>query len=195
MSPASALVRIAEQLRREGSVITPFVVEPEASPVLGPLAASGPRAARSPAEYSFVVEAIREGYQLHYAASRVLAGQDENLSLLAGDYLYALGLERLAALRDPEAVAQLSDLISLSAACHAAGAEASLPNLWLATAAAVGCGGGKEHEAAKSALRQGAPGAAEALGKAARSTAASAGIEDALEQAGESIDFASAKSG
>ena len=44
-----------------------------------------------------------------------MVGADADLALLAGDYLYALGLERLAALGDLEAVRELSDLISLSA--------------------------------------------------------------------------------
>ena len=106
---------------------------------------------RSPAEYSLVVEAIREGYELHYGTPRVLAGQDEDLALLAGDYLYALGLERLAALGDPRRCAELSDLISLCAASHAEGAEATVPALWLAAALAVGCGAGEAHRAAKAA--------------------------------------------
>jgi hypothetical protein len=190
MSPASALDQVAERLRGERSVIASFVIEPTAPPVLGPLAAAGPRAASDPAEYSFVVESIREGYELHYGASHVLRGQDESLSLLAGDYLYALGLERLAALRDPEAVVELSDLISLSAACHAEGNEAAVPPLWLSTAVAVGCGGGKAHEEAKVALRLGHAGAAASLREAAEQTARAEGVEDSLGRARESIDFA-----
>ncbi len=46
-------------------------------------------------------------------------GADDDLALLAGDYLYARGLERLAALGDLEAVRELSDLISLVAQLHA----------------------------------------------------------------------------
>ena len=190
MSPASALDQVAARLRGERSVIAPFVIAPTATPVLGPLAAAGPRAASNPAEYSFVVEAIREGYELHYGTSHVLDGQDRKLSLLAGDYLYALGLERLAELRDAEAVAELSDLISLSAACHAEGNEAAVPALWLAATVAVGCAGGKAHENGKSVLRLGDASAAALLGESAERTAREAGIEDALDRARESIDFA-----
>jgi hypothetical protein len=188
--PEAALQQIAERLLLQDTVISAHVVDPSAQPVFGLLSASGPRAASAPGEYAFVVEAIREGYELHYGSPRILAGQDDDLSLLAGDYLYALGLERLAAMRDSEAVAELSDLISLSAACHSQGAEAALPALWLAAAVAVGCGGGEAHEAAKSALRSGAPGAADELFGVATKTAASAGIEGPLERAAESIDFA-----
>ena len=42
-----------------------------------------------------MVEAVREGYLLHYGEPRLLVGADADLALLAGDYLYALGLERL----------------------------------------------------------------------------------------------------
>ena len=58
-----------------------------------------------------MVEAVREGYLLHYGEPRLLAGHDPDLALLAGDYLYALGIERLAALGDAEAVLELADLI------------------------------------------------------------------------------------
>ena len=46
-----------------------------------------------------MVEAVREGYLLHYGEPRLLAGHDADLALLAGDYLYALGIERLAGAR------------------------------------------------------------------------------------------------
>jgi hypothetical protein len=187
--PNQALEQIAERLRREETVISPHVVAPAEPPILGPLAAAGPRAA-DPSQYSLVVESIREGYELHYGAPRILAGQDEDLALLAGDYLYALGLERLAALGDGQAVAELSDLISLSAECHAEGSEAVVPALWLAAAVAVGCGGGEAHEAAKVALRSGSPGAADALLESASREAGAAGIEAALDRAAESIDLA-----
>ena len=192
-APEAALQRIAEQLRREQTVISPHVIDPAEQPVLGPLAAAGPRAAAAPDEYSLVVEAIREGYELHYGSPRILAGQDEDLALLAGDYLYAIGLERLAAMRDAEAVAELSDLISLCAAFHAAGSAETVPALWLAAAVAVGCGGDKAHEAAKGAARSGQSGAAEALLDSARRRAASEGLDDVLNRAGESIDFAVAR--
>ncbi|MGH2982098.1 MAG: hypothetical protein ACRDKV_08665 [Solirubrobacterales bacterium] len=185
-----SLAQIAEQLRSEDTVISRHVVEPTAEPVLGPLTAAGPRATGAPGDYSLVMESIREGYELHYGAPRILSGQDDDLALLAGDYLYALGLERLAALGDDEAVAELSDLIGLSATCHAEDTEAAVPALWLAAAVAIGCGGGEAHRAAKGAARGQSPGAAAALLDSARETAAAAGVEDALDHASESIDLA-----
>jgi hypothetical protein len=191
--PEAALQQLAEQLRQQDTVISSHVVEPSERPVLGPLAAAGPRAAGAPAEYSLVVESIREGYELHYGTPRILDGQDQNLALLAGDYLYALGLERLAALGDGEAVAELSDLISLSAACHSDGSEQVVPALWLAAAVAVGCGGSEAHEEAKAAVGSARAGAAEALLESARQTAAGESLEVDLDRVAEAIDFAVAR--
>ena len=190
MSPEAALRQLAEQLRHEDTVIAAHVVEPSSEPVLGPLAAAGPRVSAAPGEYSLIVESLREGYELHYGTPRILAGHDENLALLAGDYLYALGLERLAGLEDNEAVAELSDLISISAACHAEESTAAVPALWLAAAVAVGCGGGKAHDAAKAEARSGGAGASESLLESALETAAASGLEVDLDRVGESIDLA-----
>jgi hypothetical protein len=147
------LQALSELLRREDTPIAPHVIEPTEEPVFGLLAAAGPRAASDPEEYALVVEAVREGYLLHYGEPRLLAGHDANLALLAGDYLYALGIERLAALGDTGAVRELADLISLAAQLHAEGRSDAAPELWRAAATAVGDGGGETHEAAKRALR------------------------------------------
>jgi hypothetical protein len=132
--PAQALEVLADKLRADDSPITPHVVDPAEAPELGALAAAGPGAAAAPAEYALVVEAVREGYLLHYERSRLLAGHDADLALLAGDYLYALGLDRLAALGDTRAVEILSDLISECARLHAESRPASIPDLWRAAA-------------------------------------------------------------
>ena len=66
----------------------------------------------APGDARFVLEAVYEGYLLHYGTSRAFQGMDQDLRLLAGDALYALGLSRLARAGDLEAVAELSDLIS-----------------------------------------------------------------------------------
>jgi hypothetical protein len=128
--PAAALQTLAEQLRSEDTPISPHVIDPAEPPTLGELTASGPGTASTPAEYALVVEAVREGYLLHYEQPRLLAGHDSDLALLAGDYLYALGLDRLAALGDTRAVAILSDLISECARLHAEGDMGRIPALW-----------------------------------------------------------------
>lgn len=124
------LQALADQLRAEETPISPYVVDPAEPPTLGELAASGPGTAAAPAEYALVVEAVREGYLLHYEQPRLLAGHDSDLALLAGDYLYALGLDRLAALGDTTAVAILSDLITQCARLQAEGNAEPIPCLW-----------------------------------------------------------------
>jgi hypothetical protein len=193
--PAEALNVLASSLRDDDSVISPHVVDPTEEPALGLLVAAGPRAAGSPGEYAVVFEAVREGYLLHYRESRLLRGHDSDLALLAGDYLYATGLERLAALDDLDAVRELSDLISLSAQVHAgangdpAAAEALASPLWLAAATSVGVGGGAEAGRAKAALREGDAQAAARLRDFAHESAASAGITTELSMAAEAIGF------
>jgi hypothetical protein len=136
--PADALRALASSLREEDTPISPHVVETGERPELGLLTADGPRAAAAPAEYALIVEAVREGYLLHYGVPRLLRGHDPDLALLAGDYLYALGIEGLAALGDAEAVALLAELIGRCAQLHAEGRDAEAPALWRATALAIG---------------------------------------------------------
>ncbi len=132
--PGSALRELALRLRQEDTPISPHVVDPAAAPSLGALAAAGPRTENAAAEYALVVEAVHEGYLLHYGEPRLLAGHDSDLALLAGDYLYALGLDRLAGLGDARAVGILSDLISRCAQLHGEGDPAPIPGLWEAAA-------------------------------------------------------------
>jgi len=115
----NALRDLAAQLRGEDTPISPHVVEPAAEQAF---AAAGGRAD--------VVEAVREGYLLHYGEPRLLAGHDEDLALLAGDYLYALGIERLARLGDSDAVLVLADLISACAQLHAEGRGGEVAPKW-----------------------------------------------------------------
>jgi len=78
----------------------------------------------------FVLEAVYEGYLMHYGAPRLFERLDDDLRLLAGDSLYAVGLSRLAETGDLEAVAELSDLISRSARAHAEGRSADAEVMW-----------------------------------------------------------------
>jgi hypothetical protein len=96
----------------------------------------------------FVLEAVYEGYLMHYGAPRAFEGMDPDLRLLAGDALYALGLSRLAEAGDVEAVAELSDLISLSAQVHAEGRFEDAERLWVASARALSRHGGPGARAA-----------------------------------------------
>jgi hypothetical protein len=122
-----ALRLLAERLRDEATPISPHVVEPGADAGFA-----------APEEYAPVVESVREGYLLHYGEPRILAGHDDDLGLLAGDYLYALGIERLAAMGDARAVGVLAELIGRCAQLHAEGREAEAPALWRDAVAALG---------------------------------------------------------
>jgi hypothetical protein len=192
-STKTPLLALAALIRDGENVIAPYVRDPDEPSALGALAAAGPRAAEAPDEYTLLVEAIREGYLLHYEEPRLIEGADADLRLLAGDYLYALGLERLAARGDLEAVRELADLISLAAQIHAEDggtARDDAAALWLAATVAVAAGSTPEHERAKDLLRAGDPDAARELAESAARTARDAGLGDALARAADSIGFA-----
>lgn len=86
---------------------------------------------------AFTVEAVREGFELHYGSPRAFQGMDEDLRLLAGDALYALGLARLAERGDVAAVAELSDLISTCARAEAEGRRDLSESAWDASLEAL----------------------------------------------------------
>jgi hypothetical protein len=132
------------------------------------LAAAGPRAQARAAEYELLLEAIYEGYLLHYGAPRLLHPPEADLGLLVGDQLYALGLARLVALGDLAAVAELADVITLTALAHGARREDLAAAIWSAGARAVGWGSSEPHRQAKALARAGAPGALAAMSAAAQ---------------------------
>ena len=169
---AETLARLHAELRAGGGLLGAALREPAGAPpaddaALGARAAAA-RAAGHREDLAFVVEAIREGYLLHYGRPRLLRDDDRDLALLAGDHLYAVGLARLAALGDIDAVAELADVIALCAQAHAEGRPELAEAVWEAGATAVGWPADGALAAAKAAARDGAPGAAEKLRVAAR---------------------------
>ena len=86
----------------------------------------------------FVLDAVREGYELHYGTPRAFENLDDDLRLLGGDALYALGLSRLAEAGDLEAVAELADLISACARAQAEGEPATAERAWAASEERLG---------------------------------------------------------
>jgi hypothetical protein len=90
---------------------------------------------------AFTLEAVREGYLLHYGEPRAIRIDDPDLALLAGDTLYALGLARIAEAGDLEAVAELADLISVCATAHAEGRPELAEAAWGASVEALTSGG------------------------------------------------------
>ena len=131
-------------LRAEGGALCEHVVASDNhhAPSDGPaqLAASGPRAAGDREEYELLLEMIYEGSLLHYGSARVIQTDDPDLALLLGDQLYALGLSRLAALGDLEAVDVLADVISSLAQAHAEEHPERASAIWRKGALAIGWG-------------------------------------------------------
>ena len=103
---------VAESLLWAESLRPPAERDHEA--VFSPLAA--PRLATG-------IETIYEGYLVHYGTPRLFAPGDRDTALLLGDYLYAHGLVRIAALGDVEAVHELAELIADCAHLRADGSE------------------------------------------------------------------------
>jgi hypothetical protein len=136
---------------------------PHDQPGPAQIAAAGPRARGREREYELLTEMILEGYRLHYDEPLVVDTQDVDLALLLGDQLYALGLSRLAALGDLDAVAELADVISLAAQAHAGSDRELARAVWEAGAVSVGWGSTDAHAEAKASARAHDPGAAKAL--------------------------------
>jgi hypothetical protein len=173
-SEQGGLQRLRELLRERGGLIATLLEPAPASGARGgeelpsraaQLASCGPRAAAMPGEYELLVEAVYEGYLLHYESSRLLrvSHGERELGLLAGDQLYAIGLARLVAIGDALAVSELADTISLSSLAQADGREALAEAVWEAGACAVGWGPSEAHSKAKELALEGSQEALDAM--------------------------------
>ena len=91
----------------------------------------------APEQYALGLETIYEGYLLHYGRSRLFEPPDAEAALLLGDYLYAHGLVRVAALGEIDAVATLAELISSCAHLRAERAEGD-GGAWVGAARRLG---------------------------------------------------------
>ncbi len=69
-------------------------------------------------DYIFALEYIFEGYLLHYATSRLLEASGDDFHLLAGDYMYARGLNHTAAIGDLFCIRILAELVELCSYLH-----------------------------------------------------------------------------
>jgi len=173
---AGTLPALRDLLAREGEAIAPTLATDAGEEVVAPLVAACARARPEAAELALVMESILEGYLLHYGRARLVVTVDEDLRLLAGDHLYALGLSRLAQLGDLDAVRALADLITSCARAHSQEDDRAVvahvaAGLWLLTTLAVGAGrwpGYEEALAARAGDRADGDGlVAEALRRAA----------------------------
>ncbi|MBK5111259.1 MAG: hypothetical protein JJE10_07835 [Thermoleophilia bacterium] len=189
MSPAAALDRLRDRIAGEGEPLALAGDRSGPDPALGDLASAGARTAGDPGEYAYVVEAVYEGYLCHYGDSRLLAGPDADLSLLAGDLFYAIGISGLAGLGDPESVGILSDLIRVAAELEADQDPAAAEGVWLAQLIALSSGPDERQRSLISAIQSGDSGALAALNLWSAETAERHGIGRAFEAAREAIDL------
>lgn len=181
-----ALAQLRELVAAEGGELAAALADGPAEEAFGPLVAAADRCREQAEHYALLVESILEGYLVHYARPRLIESDDANLRLLAGDYLYALGLARLAALGDLPAVQELADVIALCAQAHA-GPEppaGGVPEaIWALGAVAVAGGAWEQGESAKRGLREELPGASGAALDEALRRAAELGIEQEAQRA------------
>ncbi len=140
--------------------------EGELEPVFSPL---------TDARYALGLETIYEGYLVHYGRPRLFEPSEDDAALVLGDYFYAQGLARIAALGEVDAVGDLAALISLCAQARAdrRGGDGAA---WAATAALIGQG---RLEDARAALRD--RGESAPLEGLAREAAGDGEIDRALE--------------
>jgi hypothetical protein len=175
---AGSLPRLRELLADRGGLLAGLLSE---NPLEGragraseaaTLAAAGPRAEGRREEYELLLEAIYEGYLVHYGEPRLLRISETALGLLAGDQLYAIGLARLVDIGDTEAVSELADTITLSALAQADDAGELAEAVWQAGGRAVGWGSTPEHRRAKELARAGSPEALAAMRTSAEGSVA-----------------------
>ncbi|MDQ3876254.1 MAG: hypothetical protein M3322_12045 [Actinomycetota bacterium] len=160
---------IAEEAARESPLWRRALLPAEQRdlvPVFSPLGAPA---------YALGIETIYEGYLLHYGRARLFSPDGPETALLLGDYLYAHGLVRISASEKVDAVADLAELISLSAQLRADG---MVDDGW-AWAATVALLGAPALRAARAALRE--EGNSAPLAALARSAAADRVLLQALE--------------
>jgi hypothetical protein len=170
------LAQLRDLIAAEGGELAAALLDEGGTEQFGPLVAAADRCRAHAGEYALLTESILEGYLVHYASPRLIDPPDGDLRLLAGDYLYALGLSRLAALGDLEACRELADLIALCAQAHA-GQEPPIGELleaiWALGTIGVAGGSWPRGTAAKADLRARRPGSP------------SAGLEVAFDRAAE----------
>jgi hypothetical protein len=163
---ADVLTRLADLVREQGGLLATLVNGDGGSAGAdspGAIVARGPRTEGRREEYELLVEAIYEGYLLHYGLPRVVCASEADLRVLAGDQLYAIGLARLVTIGDIAAVSELADTITLSALAQSAGEPGLADSVWAAGARAVGWGSSDAHKRAKDLVFAGASEAVEAM--------------------------------
>ena len=181
-----ALGQLRELVAAEGGELAAALTAEPAVEAFGPLVAAAERCREHAEDYALLIESILEGYLVHYRRPRLLEPPDGSLRLLAGDYLYALGLSRLAALGDLPAVSELADVIALCAQAHAGPdpPSAEVPEaIWALGAIGVAGGPWEAGGTALQRLREALPGAPVAALETALARAVELGIEQEARRA------------
>ena len=180
LAEGEALAQLRELVAAEGGELAAALVDEPATEAFGVPIAASERCREHARDYALLIESILEGYFVHYRRPRMIEPPDEDLRLLAGDYLYALGLARLAALGDLPAVRELADVIGLCAQAHSGQSPppaARTEAIWALGTIAVAGGPWEAGEAAKQRLREELPGADAGALEVALRRAAELGIE------------------
>lgn len=146
------------------------------------------RAARL--EAAFAIEAVLEGFLCHQGAPRLFRSEDDDLALLTGDLLYALGLRAVASAGDTISVSALADLIRLSAGLAAEDRADALLALWPAQAIALADPADGEFPELIEGLGDNSDREGARLTEAAAERAARAGADGAFERAGDALQSA-----
>jgi hypothetical protein len=125
---------IAAEASAESTLWEEALREPaarELEPVFSPLTET---------RFQLGLETIYEGYLAHYGRrTRLFEPRDHDTALLLGDYLYAHGVQRIAALAEARAVLELGELISICSQLRGE-REPGDGAAWAATAALLGRG-------------------------------------------------------
>jgi hypothetical protein len=185
VAEGEALAQLRDLVAAEGGELAAALATEPATEVFGPLVAASARCRERAGAYALLIESILEGYLVHYQRPRLIEPPDADLRLLAGDYLYALGLARLAALGDLPAVCELADVIALCGQAHAGEQQAQDAPRAIWALGALGVAGGRwdEGDGAKQRLREERPDAPAAALEAALRRAADLGIEQEAQRA------------
>jgi hypothetical protein len=126
---SSVAEAIADGARAESDVWGGSLrAERDWEPVFSPLA---------PDEFALGLETVYEAYLVHYGRARLFDAPHGHDAVLLGDYLYAHGLVRIAAVGGVGAVDAMSQLISRCAALRAEGAAGD-GEAWVDAARALG---------------------------------------------------------
>lgn len=139
----TALERLRAAVEVEGGILAGLLAPCSAvGSIFDEAAASVDRKTRTSSLYGFVLESILEGYLLHYRQPRVFGSVDSDMRLLGGDFLYALGLERLAESEDLAAMTSLTELLAVCSRCELEESRTSERNemvasLWFERATSV----------------------------------------------------------